>query len=151
MKKNIYKILWETLISDDSALWERAAFDITSESFWSKAELLPKGDKFVGSVIDGKPKGKGYLRTAGNAVFAGVFKDGKLDGIGRHVFSDGGSDYCYVGEFRDGKYCGYGVLTVTDILNVTTFEGEFRDGKRIHGVCTVEDSDKGNVKSVSEY
>ena len=56
--------------------------------------------------------------------YAGEYKDGKRDGQGTYIFSNGDK---YVGEFQDGQRHGQGTYTFS---NGDKYVGEFKDGQR---------------------
>ena len=85
---------------------------------------LPDGGRYVGQLNgEGEPHGSGTkFRADGNEVASGQWREGKLHGHGRMVFSSGS----YEGDFVAGKQ-SLGAYTCADGL---VFEGEWTDGER---------------------
>ena len=83
---------------------------------------LPKGDKYVGEHIDGKPHGQGTYTFANGDKYVGKFKNDNLHGQGTYAFANGDK---YVGEFNDDKRHGQGTYT---FVNGEKYSGEFKDG-----------------------
>ena len=90
---------------------------------------LPKGDKYVGEHIDGKPHGQGTYTFANGDKYVGKFKNDNLHGQGTYAFANGDK---YVGEYKEGNYYGQGTYT---FANGDKYVGEFKDDKR-HGQGT---------------
>jgi hypothetical protein len=58
------------------------------------------GEKYVGSMKNGKKNGQGTETFPDGRKYIGEYKDGKRNGQGTYTHSDGGK---YVGEYLDGK------------------------------------------------
>ncbi len=112
----------------------------------------PNGDFYEGTVLNGKPHGKGKMTYAkddayervsyegdwvnGNChgkgkmtfangdVYEGDFKDDKRHGKGKYTFASGN---VYEGDFIDGKFHGKGKYT---FASGAVYEGDFKDDKR---------------------
>ena len=98
---------------------------------------LPKGDKYVGEHIDGKPHGKGTYTFFNGDKYVGKFKNDNLHGQGTYTFSNGDK---YIGEYNDGKYYGQGTYTSA---NGDKYVGEWKDDKRNgQGTYTFANGDK---------
>lgn len=124
-----------------------------SENIKEQISLMLNGDKYVGSLKNGKPDGKGTLfyNDGGYIAFEGVFKDGELfEGeYSRYsylfkmvgvitsgkidleiTFNDGNSNRPNTKFTFNGYLNGYGELT--ENLDDVTYKGEFKDGM-MHG------------------
>jgi hypothetical protein len=80
------------------------------------------GDRYLGTVRDGKQHGQGVYVWANGVRYEGVFSAGNYNGQGVFTWVDGER---YEGTFRDGKYSGQGVLTRA---NGNRYQGAWRDG-----------------------
>lgn len=71
-----------------------------------------EGDVYDGEWSkDGKRNGKGRLKMATGAEYAGMFRNGFFEGAGVMSFRDGSR---YEGNFELGRYHGHGVYTAAD-------------------------------------
>ena len=128
---------------------------------------FPKDDKerrdiYEGTIVRGKPHGKGKMLFRDGSIYVGEFKDGSFHGMG--TFIDEFQSLKYIGEWFGGEAYGFGRLLyrvdsgsafpdtntcnlVFKNLNAPTFHsflcpgpayleefnGSFKDGK-IHGI-----------------
>ena len=67
--------------------------------------------------------GKGIWTNPRGSTDEGVFRNGKMEGIGRRLYKDGSR---YEGEFKDDEPNGMGVLTTA---KGNEFEGHFKNGR----------------------
>jgi hypothetical protein len=115
--------------------------DITKPDNESKFKITRDFTGEFGNV-PGQRHGKGFSKVYkdGNLIltYFGEFKEGKPNGQGTEIFSDGDK---YVGEFKDGKFHGQGTYTWP---NGDKYVGEWKDGK-FHGQGTFTGTD-GTVK-----
>lgn len=89
--------------------------------------IYENGDRYVGSVVNGKANGYGTLTTVDGDKYIGEFMNDLMNGQGESFISD---EEKHVGEFKNGKADGYGVVTYASIG--VKYIGEFKDGF-IHG------------------
>lgn len=124
-----------------------------SDNLQEQISLMMNGDKYVGSLKDGKPDGKGKLfyNDGRYIAFEGIFKDGELfEGeyirynyqykmVGvitsgkidlEIIFNDGNSNRPDTKITFNGYLNGYGELS--NYLDDMTYKGEFKDGM-MHG------------------
>ena len=85
------------------------------------------GSKFWGYFnADGEPHGRGKLQLTDGRVYDGDFDGGSIQGHGRMTWPDGS---WYLGEWRDGKANGLGMQVASDgLLNS---EGLYCNGESI--------------------
>jgi len=77
---------------------------------------------YTGSFKNGKANGKGKQIWSNGESFAGNFKDGKKSGYGKYTFDNGG---VYKGQWANDDYNGYGVRTFSD---GSIYKGNWKDG-----------------------
>ena len=94
---------------------------------------------YFGQLAEGTNKGDGVgiKVDSDGAIFEGCWKNGRLNGFGRHIYNYGAY---YIGEFKDDKKQGQGTLWRSDS---TKYVGEWKDGK-YHGKG-VEYADDGQI------
>ncbi len=81
------------------------------------------GERDEGEFKDGRQQGRGVRVFSNGARYEGEFNNGKREGYGVEVFADGGR---YEGGWKENTFDGHGVGT---LANGNRFEGEFRAGK----------------------
>jgi hypothetical protein len=81
------------------------------------------GEKDEGEFKDGKQQGRGVRVFSNGARYEGDFNGGKREGQGVEVYAGGGR---YEGGWKDNVFEGHGVAT---LANGNRFEGEFHAGK----------------------
>ncbi len=97
---------------------------------------------YTGETEEGIPNGRGRfvfkdIKNSVDGEFKGNFIDGKLNGEGTLIYSDGES---FSGEFRDGKKNGKGIYTYA---NGSKYEGEYKDDlQNGKGIYTSVSGDK---------
>ena len=80
--------------------------------------------KYIGQIRQGNPFGYGKQRCSKGSFFSeyqGEFNEGKADGQGTYVESDGNK---YVGEFKNGLKNGFGQYRYEDGMK---YEGGLKD------------------------
>lgn len=82
-------------------------------------------ETYYGEYKDGKKDGFGKL-IASEGVYEGEFKDGKKHGKGKMTYTDGGT---YEGEWKDDLWNGKGKQTSADGRHA--IEGEFKDSRYV--------------------
>jgi len=81
------------------------------------------GDRYEGSLVDGKAIGKGKYTDKNGNVYEGDFVNSQMSGTGKLTLLDGTK---YEGDFANNKINGMGKLTLP---NGVVYEGYFEDGK----------------------
>jgi hypothetical protein len=86
----------------------------------------PEGYKFTytGPFKNGKANGKGKVIWSNGESFAGNFVNGTRSGYGEYIFDDGS---VHKGQFLNNKPNGYGVKTFDD---GSYYKGNFKDGSK---------------------
>jgi hypothetical protein len=87
------------------------------------------GDRFEGSIRDGKPTGHGVVASADGTRYDGDFGDGTMNGHGELTLPNG--DH-YDGEWRNGRPNGVGrfVSAINGTYDGVWRDGCFKDGKK---------------------
>ena len=80
-------------------------------------------DDSVSTQVNGSVSSNDLFNVA-KGQYVGEYKDGKRDGQGTYIFSNGDK---YVGEFQDGQRQGQGTLT---FANGNEYVGEWKTGQR---------------------
>lgn len=65
----------------------------------------PSGDRFSGTMNNGKIEGNGSLQYSNGDVYVGQFNNNVMHGRGTYTWKDGGK---YEGQFKNGKMSGGG-------------------------------------------
>lgn len=91
-----------------------------------------QGTKYVGEFVNGRMEGNGVMTTPDGTVSEGTFKNGALDGYGTIKWKNGTH---YEGETKAGRMEGKGKLWYYD---GSYYEGEFYRSRR-HGQGTYID------------
>lgn len=94
-----------------------------------------KGEVYRGEVSNGRPEGKGYLKSAIGNMYWGLFAGGVRCGKGFLKYPDGSS---YEGEFKDNLPHGQGIMYKN---NGEVYKGSFVNGQP-HGQGTLYFPDK---------
>ena len=88
--------------------------------------ISSNGMKYEGNWSNDMFNGQGTLfHFDGSKVYAGGFKDGKIEGKGSQFYINGNK--CYFGDWKDSVMCGYGVFYNED--GSIRYEGYFENGK----------------------
>lgn len=83
-----------------------------------------QGDVYEGEwSADGKRHGRGRLKMATGAEYAGEFMNGFFHGYGVLCFQDGAR---YEGRFELGRYQGHGVYTAADKIKYEVSKLSFK-------------------------
>ena len=85
------------------------------------------GTTYVGDIVNGRPEGKGELRSKTGLVWKGYFKDGVMDGEGTGTWPNGG--YCK-GTWKEGTADGFFVEVNDCPERQCKFEGYYKAGIR---------------------
>lgn len=85
---------------------------------------LPNGDRYEGSMVNGKKHGRGKYKWSNEDEYDGDFVEDRLEGTGRWVRQQDE----YAGQLKDGVWQGRGVRR----WDIYEYEGEFDEG-RMHG------------------
>uniref|UniRef100_A0A7S2WJE2 Uncharacterized protein n=1 Tax=Mucochytrium quahogii TaxID=96639 RepID=A0A7S2WJE2_9STRA len=86
--------------------------------------------KYVGSVKNNVPHGRGSLTWVCGSRYDGIFKNDKLTGKGIYTWNNGKA---YIGEWLDGKAHGFGTLKSKDNASEgMEYRGFWKDGL-MHG------------------
>jgi hypothetical protein len=88
-----------------------------------QTNTLPGGAKYVGEMKDGKPDGTGTLIKTNGEMYVGEFKNGLPNGNVTHTWPDGGE---YIGQVMSGLPHGHGTYKTPAGTNA---QGEWRHGK----------------------
>jgi len=99
--------------SDTEGVAEKAIEKIIDEKASNNeskiiTETYENGDKYVGTLKDGKKHGKGIYTLANGMQYTGDFKDNEWHGKGTLVYPKGEK---YVGDFKMGVISGKGYLS----------------------------------------
>jgi hypothetical protein len=92
---------------------------------------------YVGKFKDGKKNGKGMMIFSDGSKYVGEWSNDKPNGQGTMTFSNSSK---YVGEIKDGEFHGEGTLTFP---NGKKYVGKFLNGKYYgQGILTFSDGTK---------
>ena len=79
---------------------------------------------YEGEFLNGKFDGKGTLLNSNGDIYEGYFKNGLKEGEGLLLFSEGDK---YIGSFSKNNFEGEGYLVIKDICE---YKGYFKNGKQ---------------------
>ena len=132
----------------DTQVGNRAGFGVS---------LLAGGDIYVGEYgAGGAREGKGALKTKGNTIYVGGWKEGKRHGQGSMTYADNGvyvgawsygkrhgkGTFTYPnGDVYTGKWCGgvkHGLGTYKATEAKSVYEGVWKDGTMVVSKCTFQ-------------
>jgi len=97
---------------------------VTQESVEFYSGPVGDGMSYEGSILDGRPHGKGTLTFLNGDIFVGMFKEGSFHGEGVFYYEIGDT---YEGGFKNGFREGFGTLKYFD---GTSYTGNYKAGKR---------------------
>lgn len=94
-------------------LWQEGKYVEGTDSGFQTVQY--KNGTYLGGLKDGNPQGYGRMEFTDGTVYAGTFKDGKLDGSGVFLWKPGNQSTCeaYLGKFQAGARTGHGFYTWT--------------------------------------
>ena len=92
------------------------------EFSWFQTKTNISDGNYEGKIKNGKPNGLGKVIFSNGESYEGTWKEGELNGQGTYQSSDGTK---YIGKWINGKYHGKGTLTYSDGLRIV---GEFKKG-----------------------
>ena len=116
------------------------------DSEWVNTETTKTpetADGYDGEYKDGKFDGQGTYIWSDGDMYEGEWKDGKVHGQGTYTYSSGTK---YVGEWKDDQRTGQGTMTYYDGAK---YEGGWKDGKR-HGQGT-QYNEEGKIYFEGEF
>ncbi len=97
-------------------------YDVTENK--ETGEVISRGDRYEGDVVNGKWEGKGKYVWANGDCYTGDFKAGLADGVGEYQWTNGN---LYSGSFSKGARHGQGTFTMS---SGEVYEGNWVDDRR---------------------